>query len=60
MSHSIWEMLLLKRQESVKLFEVSLDNELKFSAHISKLCKKGNQKVHAIARISKYLSEDKL
>ena len=27
---------------------------------MSKLCKKGNQKLHAIARISKYLNEDML
>ena len=36
-----------------------MDNESKFSDHISKLRKKCNQKLHALARISKYLSEDK-
>ena len=50
----------IEASESVKPLGVSRDNELKFSDDISKLCKKGNQKLHALARISKYLSEDKL
>ena len=45
---------------SIELLGVSIDNNLDFKEHVSKLCKKGNQKLHALARISKYLSEDKL
>ena len=44
----------------VDLLGVKIDNNLNFNEHVSKLCKKGNQKLHALARISKYLSKDKL
>ena len=36
---------------SIELLGITIDN---------KLCKKGNQKLHALARVSKYLSRDKL
>ena len=37
-----------------------MDNELNLNTYISKICKKGNQKLHALARISKYFTTDKL
>ena len=37
-----------------------IDNKLTFSEHVLKLCRKGNQKFHALARISKYLDNNKL
>ena len=46
--------------KTVKLLGVNIDNELKFTNHVNILCKKGNQKLHALARISKYLSRHKL
>ena len=33
---------------------------LTFNEHVSKLCKKASQKLHAIARISNYLNKNKL
>ena len=45
---------------SIDLLGVKIDSTLNFNEHVSKLCKKGNQKLHALARISKYLSKDKL
>ena len=45
---------------TVDLLGVKIDNMLHFNEHVSKLCKKDNQKLHALARISKYLSKDKL
>ena len=33
---------------------------LNLNEHVSKLCKKASQKLHAIARISSYLNKDKL
>ena len=37
-----------------------IDNTLKFEEHVSSLCKKANQKLHALARISNYMSSPKL
>ena len=45
---------------SVELLGVTIDNKLNFTDHVSELCKKGNQKLHALVRISKYLEKDKL
>ena len=46
--------------ETVKLLGVLIDKQHNFKEHVSTLCKKGNQKLHALARISRYLSKDKL
>ena len=51
---------IIEASNSVKLLGINMDNELKFNTHISKICKKGNQKLHALARVSKYFSTDKL
>ena len=45
---------------SVDLLGIQIDDNLNFNAHVSKLCKKGNQKLHVLARISKFLNRDKL
>ena len=46
--------------KSEKLLGVSIDAKLTFKEHIDNLCKKANQKLHALARISKYMDKDKL
>ena len=45
---------------SVKLLGVTIDNKLNFNEHVDNICKKANNKLHALARIAKYLSPDKL
>ena len=45
---------------TVDLLGIKIDDKLNFNEHVSKLCKKGNQKLHALARISKYMNKDKL
>ena len=50
----------LESEDSVKLLGVDIDNKLDFTKHVTTMLKKGNQKLHALMRISKYLSEDKL
>ena len=48
----------IKNSNVVKLLGISIDNELKFTAHVSKLCKKASQKLHALSRVSPYMSRD--
>ena len=50
----------IESSNSVKLLGVCIDKQLNFNEHVSKLCKKGNQKLHALARVSRFLSKDKL
>ena len=44
----------------MKLLGVFIDKKFNFNEHVSRLCKKGNQKLHALVRVSKYLSSVKL
>ena len=39
-----------------KILGVHFDNKLNFTTHITKLCKRAGQKLHALARISNYMS----
>ena len=50
----------IKSSNSVDLLGVTIDNKLNFTDHVLKLCKKGNQKLHALARIAPFLHKDKL
>ena len=44
---------------SIKLLGLNIEHPLDFKEHISILLKKGNQKFHAVPRISNYLNEEK-
>ena len=50
----------IESEDSVKLLGVTIDSKLRFKKHVTDLIKKGNQKLHALARISQYLCKDKL
>ena len=43
-----------------KLLGIIIDNNLNSNEHVSSLCKKASQKLHALARASKYMCTDKL
>ena len=47
-------------ETSVKLLGITLDNKLNFNEHVSNICKKASQKIHALARISNYMCQNKL
>jgi len=51
---------IIYSNDSVDLLGITIDKYLNFTDHVSNLCNKGNQKLHALARISNYLSEGKL
>ena len=51
---------IIECSSSVKLLGFTIDNKLNFDEHVSKLCKKASQKIHALARISNFMSQDKL
>ena len=41
----------IESSNTVKLLGVYIDKQLNFKEHVSKLCKKGNQKLHALVRV---------
>ena len=51
---------IIESTETVKLLGVTIDNKLNFTEHISKMCNKASSKLHALARISNYISTQKL
>ena len=56
----ILENEIINNSNSVKLLGVTIDKKLDFNEHVTGLCKKANQKLHALARISNYMNKDKL
>ena len=52
--------MIINSSNSVKLLGITIDDKLNFSEHVIKLCKKANQKLHALARISNFMGTDKL
>ena len=59
-SYIYLEDAFLESEESVKLLGVQIDRKLKFEEHINIMLKEGNKKLHALMRISNYLSQEKL
>ena len=46
-------------ESMVKLLGIHIDNRLNFDYHVSQLCKKASKKLHALARIFKYVETSK-
>ena len=51
---------IIECSSSVKLLGITIDNKLNFDEHVTKICKKASQKLHALARISHHMSQEKL
>ena len=49
----------IKNSTEEKLLGVKFDSKLSFESHITSLCKKASQKLHALARISHYMDLNK-
>ena len=46
----------IHNSENEKLLGLYFDNELNFKTHVTKLCKKAGQKLHALVRISNFMN----
>ena len=51
---------VIQADKLVELLGVTIDNTLSFGNHVSNLCKRANQKLHALSRISRYIEQNKL
>ena len=51
---------LISNEKMVKLLGVTVDNKLSFKPHLNLVCKKVSQKLYAVARVSKFISKNKL
>ena len=50
---------IIKSNNSQKTFGVTIDSNFTFEEHINGLCRKSSQKLHALSRISQYVSPNK-
>ena len=46
---------LIFNENVVELLGITFDNAMNFHTHVSGLCKKASQKMHALSRIAKYM-----
>ena len=49
----------IRNEDSVKLLEIHINNNLTFDHHVRQICKKASKKLHALARIVKYMEINK-
>ena len=49
----------IESSKKEKLLGISIDTTLSFEHHITSLCKKASQKLHALARIAHYMDFEK-
>ena len=49
----------IKASKEEVLLGVRIDSDLTFKYHITSICSKANQKLHALTRVSKYMSLQK-
>ena len=53
------EIYVIKSSSVEELLGVTIDSNLNFKEHILSLCKKANRKLHALSRVSKYMTLNK-
>ena len=46
----------IQNTHSQKLLGVTLDNKLTFTPHVTNMCTKASQKLHALGRVSGYMN----
>ena len=46
----------IKNSDSETLLGITIDNKLSFDKHITKICSKASQKLHALARVSHFMT----
>ena len=51
---------IIKESDYEKLLGVTFDKKLNFTKHVEDLCKKANQKLHALARLPNHMDPVKL
>ena len=50
------ENFIIRNSKSKKLLGITIDNKLTFDEHVSSLCDKASQKLHALSRVARYMN----
>ena len=51
-----YDDITIKNVSEEKILDITIDNKLTFKSHLKNSCKKANQKLNALARITKFTS----
>ena len=51
-----YDNITIKNVSEEKILGITIDNKLTFKSHLKNICKKANQKLNALARITKFTS----
>ena len=51
---------VIENAKSKKLLGITFDSDLKFNTHVTNICNKASQKLHALARVFGFMSQNKL
>ena len=50
----------IEQSDTEKLLGITLDKNLNYNYHAADICKKAGQKLHALARVAKFMDQEKL
>ena len=50
----------IEQPDKEKLPGITLDKDLDFKCHVENICRKAGQKLHALARVAKFMDQEKL
>ena len=50
----------IEQSDKEKLLGITLNKNLDFKCHVENICKKAGQKLHALARVAKFMDQEKL
>ena len=50
----------IKQSDKEKLLGLTLDRNLVFKCQVANICKKAGKKLHALARVAKFMDQEKL
>ena len=56
--HALINNYIITNSVNETLLGITIDNELTFTEHVSKLCTKASNKLHALARISNFMNHE--
>ena len=51
-----YDNITIKNVSEEKILDITINNKLTFKSHLKNICKKANQKLNALARITKFTS----
>ena len=52
------DYVIIENKQEELILGILIDNELSFQSHVNSICKKANQKLNALFRVSNYMTSE--